>query len=103
MTVLPFCRKKFEPQNDQAPSSRVDAKEEHDRDVQAPAVDTTPVNQVEVPPWAESYEISGNEMDGSCKIIQFNSLFNIVQINNLLKRSQMINIAGCDMSWNLEM
>jgi hypothetical protein len=42
----------------------VDANEQHDRDVQAPAIDTTPVNQVEVPPWAESYEISATEIDG---------------------------------------
>ncbi|KAF8233255.1 beach-domain-containing protein [Tricholoma matsutake] len=56
-------RKKLEPQNDKFPSSRVDANEQHDRDVQVPATDTTPVNQVEVPPWAESYEISASEMD----------------------------------------
>jgi hypothetical protein len=67
-TGSPFRRKKLEPQNVKAPSSRVDANEQHDRDLQVPAVDTTPVNQVEVPPWAESYEISSNEMDGWCQI-----------------------------------
>jgi hypothetical protein len=100
--ALSSCRKKLEPQSVKAPSSRVDANEQHDRDIQVPAIDTTPVNQVEVPPWAESYEISSNEMDGWCKIFRFNSLFNGVQINSLPKRSPMTSIVGFDMSWNLE-
>jgi hypothetical protein len=64
-TIAPLsCRKRLEPQNDKTTSTRVDANEQHDRDVQAPAIDVTPVNQVEVPPWADSYEISASEMDG---------------------------------------
>ncbi|KAG5645386.1 hypothetical protein DXG03_006339 [Asterophora parasitica] len=56
-------RKKLEPQNDKAPSSRVDANDENIRDIQAPDIDTTSLHQVEVPPWAETYEISATEMD----------------------------------------
>ncbi|KAG5653218.1 hypothetical protein H0H81_001695 [Sphagnurus paluster] len=56
-------RKKLEPQNNKAPSSRVDIIDENIRDVQAPEVDTTSMNQVEVPPWAEAYEISATEID----------------------------------------
>lgn len=57
-------RKKLEPQNDKAPSSRVDTNEQHIRDVQAPDSDANSVLQVEVPPWAESYEVSTTEIDG---------------------------------------
>ncbi|KAF8962103.1 beach-domain-containing protein [Flammula alnicola] len=56
-------RKKLEPQNDNSPSSRVDALEEVTRDVNPPETETASVIQVEVPPWAESYEISATEMD----------------------------------------
>ncbi|KAF9466003.1 hypothetical protein BDZ94DRAFT_1252774 [Collybia nuda] len=56
-------RKKLEPQNDTAPSSRVDTNDQNIRDVQAPDIDTTSLHQVEVPPWAESYEISATEME----------------------------------------
>lgn len=83
-TNLPDCdpRKKLEPQNDQTPSSRVDSVEEI-RTVQAPETDTTSLNQVEVPPWVESYEISATEMDGgptfvSCK----SSIDSFQKINN---------------------
>ncbi|KAF5370942.1 hypothetical protein D9615_009793 [Tricholomella constricta] len=56
-------RKKLEPQNDKAPNSRVDTNDENIRHVQAPDIDTTSMHQVEVPPWAETYEISATEMD----------------------------------------
>ncbi|KIM43842.1 hypothetical protein M413DRAFT_26133 [Hebeloma cylindrosporum] len=56
-------RKKLEPQNDNSPSSRVDALEEVTRGVNPPDTETTSILQVEVPPWAESYEISATEMD----------------------------------------
>jgi len=56
--------KKLEPQNDNSPSSRVDALEEVTRGVNPPDVETASVLQVEVPPWAESYEIAATEMDG---------------------------------------
>ncbi|KAF8885379.1 hypothetical protein CPB84DRAFT_1837906 [Gymnopilus junonius] len=56
-------RKKLEPQNDSSPSSRVDALEEVTRGVNPPEADTSSVMQVEVPPWAESYEIASTEME----------------------------------------
>ncbi|KAF8184760.1 hypothetical protein BJ912DRAFT_973913 [Pholiota molesta] len=56
-------RKKLEPQNDHSPSSRVDGLDEVTRDVNPPESDTASTMQVEVPPWAESYEISATEMD----------------------------------------
>ncbi|KDR79337.1 hypothetical protein GALMADRAFT_223566 [Galerina marginata CBS 339.88] len=56
-------RKKLEPQNDRSPSSRVDALEEVTRGVNPPEVDSSSIIQVEVPPWAESYEIAATEMD----------------------------------------
>lgn len=56
--------KKLEPQNDHSPSSRVDGLDEVTRDVNPPEADTASTMQVEVPPWAESYEIAATEMDG---------------------------------------
>ncbi|KAG6816009.1 hypothetical protein H0H87_009501 [Tephrocybe sp. NHM501043] len=56
-------RKKLETQSEKTPSSRVDATDENIRDIEVPDVDTTPGQQVEVPPWAESYEISATEID----------------------------------------
>jgi len=58
-----YWRKKLEPQNENSPSSRVDALDEVTRDVRPPEVET-PGIQIEVPPWAESYEISATDMDG---------------------------------------
>lgn len=54
--------KKLEPQHEE-PSSRVDAVEQI-RDVDQPEADTQSVFQVEVPPWAESYEISATDVEG---------------------------------------
>jgi hypothetical protein len=34
------------------------------RDVKQPDAETQSVFQVEVPPWAESYEISATDVDG---------------------------------------
>ncbi|KAF9479125.1 beach-domain-containing protein [Pholiota conissans] len=56
-------RKKLEPQNDKSPSSRVDGLDEATRDVNPPDSETASIMQVEVPPWAESYEIAATEMD----------------------------------------
>ncbi|KAG6865428.1 hypothetical protein C0991_002666 [Blastosporella zonata] len=56
-------RKKLESQNEKTPSSRVDIKDENIRDIEEPEADTAPWQQVEVPPWAESYEISATEID----------------------------------------
>ncbi|GLB40924.1 putative WD40 repeats [Lyophyllum shimeji] len=56
-------RKKLEPQNDKAPSSRVDTIDENIRNIQAPDADTTSLHQAEVPPWAETYEISATEIE----------------------------------------
>ena len=50
-------RKKLEPQNENNPSSRVDALDEVIRDVRPPEVDTSGF-QLEVSPWTESFEIS---------------------------------------------
>ena len=55
--------KKLEPQNENSPSSRVDALDEVIRDVRPPEVET-PGIQIEVPPWAESYEIAATDIDG---------------------------------------
>ncbi|KAF8154493.1 hypothetical protein B0H34DRAFT_660452 [Crassisporium funariophilum] len=56
-------RNKLEPQTDNSPSSRVDALDEIIRDVRPPETETNSVMQVEVPPWAEAYEISATDMD----------------------------------------
>ena len=67
--TLPFVdfylnlRKKLEPQNENNPSSRVDALDEVIRDVRPPDAETSGF-QIEVPPWTESYEISATDMDG---------------------------------------
>ena len=62
LTLRHFRRKKLEPQNEE-PSSRVDGVEQI-RDVKQPDPDAQSVFQVEVPPWAESYEISATDVDG---------------------------------------
>lgn len=59
-------RKKLEPQNDISPSTRVDGLDEIIRDVHLPETETASVIHVEVPPWADSYEISATEVDGMC-------------------------------------
>lgn len=61
-------RKKLEPQNENSPSSRVDALDEVIRDVRPPETETTGI-QIEIPPWAESYEISATDMDGKSYVI----------------------------------
>lgn len=63
--VLNTCvRMKLEPQDDRPAPSRVDAANELVRDVHPPDSDTLSVHQSEVPPWAESYEISSTDMEG---------------------------------------
>lgn len=56
-------RKKLEPESDKSLNSRVDGNPEHIRNVEVPEPDTTSL-QVEVPPWAEAYEVSTTEMEG---------------------------------------
>lgn len=56
---------KLEPQDEKPTPSRVDALSELVRDVHAPEADTLSVNQPEVPPWADTYEISSTEMEGT--------------------------------------
>lgn len=56
-------RMKLEPQDDRPAPSRVDAANELVRDVHPPDSDTLSVHQSEVPPWAESYEISSTDME----------------------------------------
>ncbi|KAJ2916640.1 hypothetical protein MD484_g3777, partial [Candolleomyces efflorescens] len=56
-------RMKLEPQDDKPAPSRVDTLAELVRDVHPPDSDTLSVHQTEVPPWADSYEISSTEME----------------------------------------
>ncbi|KAF6760566.1 hypothetical protein DFP72DRAFT_988225 [Ephemerocybe angulata] len=56
-------RMKLEPQDDKPAPSRVDTLGELVRDVHPPESDTLSVHQAEVPPWAESYEISSTDME----------------------------------------
>lgn len=63
-------RKKLEPEVDKVPSSRAHVGTCNTRDVQAPRIEENQ-NTTEIPPWAESYEISSTEVDG--EIILFSS------------------------------
>ncbi|KAF7329558.1 hypothetical protein MKEN_00218700 [Mycena kentingensis (nom. inval.)] len=56
-------RKRLEPMNDQSLAIRVDTSDQNIRNVEAPETDAQSINQVEAPPWAESYEISSTDMD----------------------------------------
>ncbi|KAF9002530.1 hypothetical protein BDQ17DRAFT_1357028 [Cyathus striatus] len=56
-------RKKMEPQNDKAASSRIDLQGLNIRNVEAPESDTQSIRQPEVPPWADNYEIASTEID----------------------------------------
>ncbi|KAJ6565477.1 beach-domain-containing protein [Mycena vulgaris] len=56
-------RKKLEPMNDKSLAIRVDTSDQNIRNVEAPEADSQSIVQVEVPPWAESYEISATDMD----------------------------------------
>ncbi|KAJ7615896.1 beach-domain-containing protein [Roridomyces roridus] len=63
-TEGPFrVRKKLEPMNDASLAIRVDTSNQNMRSVEAPDSDAQSIVQVEVPPWAESYEISATDMD----------------------------------------
>ncbi|KAG6877946.1 hypothetical protein C0993_001804 [Termitomyces sp. T159_Od127] len=58
------ARKRLEPQSEKPPSPRVDCNDESIRDIEVPDIDiSASQQQVEVPPWAESYEISTTEID----------------------------------------
>ncbi|TFK65264.1 beach-domain-containing protein [Pluteus cervinus] len=61
-------RKKLEPENYKAPSSRVDGTGQQIRDVHAPEADTA--SSTEVPPWAETYEISATETDADRQLAE---------------------------------
>ncbi|KAH8809671.1 beach-domain-containing protein [Flagelloscypha sp. PMI_526] len=58
-------RKRLEPMDSEAAlDSRVDGVKEDIRSVSAPSIDgASALNQVEVPPWAESYEIAATEIE----------------------------------------
>ncbi|KAF9531325.1 hypothetical protein CPB83DRAFT_848844 [Crepidotus variabilis] len=56
-------RKKLQPEVDHSPSSRVDVLDEMIRDVRPPDTETNSVTQIDVPPWAEAYEITSTEME----------------------------------------
>jgi hypothetical protein len=60
-------RIKLEPVTDQIPSFRADVGANGTRDVQAPQTEEQQIT-TEVPPWAESYEISSMEMDGESSV-----------------------------------
>jgi len=55
--------------DNRTPSFRVDGNEQTTREIQTPEVDTTSLHQVEVPPWAESYELSATESEGIFLIV----------------------------------
>lgn len=57
-------RKKLEAEVDKVASSRADIGGSSNRDLQVPEIETRQ-NMNEVPPWAESYEISSTEVDGT--------------------------------------
>jgi len=66
LTIFPnshLRRKKLEYQTDNNPSSRVDSLGEMTRGIQPPEAESASF-MYEVPPWAESYEISATEADG---------------------------------------
>ncbi|KAG5335279.1 hypothetical protein C0989_001571 [Termitomyces sp. Mn162] len=57
-------RKRLESHSEKAPSSRVDSSDENIRDIEVPDADPSASQQsVEVPLWAESYEIPATEVD----------------------------------------
>ncbi|KAJ6464029.1 beach-domain-containing protein [Mycena sanguinolenta] len=56
-------RNKLEPMDDKSLAIRVDSSDQSIRNVEAPEADSQSIVQVEVPPWAESYEISATDMD----------------------------------------
>ncbi|KAG6889353.1 hypothetical protein C0992_005581 [Termitomyces sp. T32_za158] len=57
-------RKRLEPQSEKPPSPRVDYNDESIREIEVPDIDVSASQQqVEVPPWAESCEISTIEID----------------------------------------
>ncbi|KAK0199746.1 beach-domain-containing protein [Desarmillaria ectypa] len=55
-------RNKLEPEISQ-PVTRIDVGFEHVRDVEVPQSETSSIAQVEVPPWAETYEISSTDVE----------------------------------------
>ncbi|KAK0186450.1 beach-domain-containing protein [Armillaria mellea] len=55
-------RNKLEPELSQ-PVTRIDVGFEHVRDVDVPESETSSIVQVEVPPWAETYEISSTDVE----------------------------------------
>lgn len=72
LSPQPDCllfRKKLESHVDNSPSFRVDSLGELIRDVHPPPPEAeTSSIHIEVPPWAESYEISATEVAGVCII-----------------------------------
>ncbi len=57
---------KLEPEISQ-PVTRIDVDFEHVRDVDVPESETSSIVQVEMPPWAETYEISSTDVEGNEK------------------------------------
>ena len=56
---------KLEPANDLVQSTRVDMNQANTREIDSPEVESkTPDHAVEVPPWAESYEIAATDIEG---------------------------------------
>jgi hypothetical protein len=90
---------KLEPQDEKPTHSRVDALSELVRDVQAPEADTLSVNQQEVPPWADTYEISSTEIEGK-RLLLFSSSWNthMTKTSNWWKMSSMTSYGGSVMN-----
>lgn len=61
-------RKKLELQQEALSFSRVDGAE-HIRDVHEPEPETQSIFQVEVPPWAESYNVSSVNAEGHLELV----------------------------------
>jgi hypothetical protein len=64
---LTIHRKKMESNMIAPLSSKVD-ESAHLRAIELPQQDDQPSFRVEVPPWAESYEISSTDVDGSANV-----------------------------------
>lgn len=64
----------MEPRDEKASTSRVESSE-HNRNVEEPNADAQSTLNVEIPPWAETYEISATDMDGESRVIGVRNYF----------------------------
>lgn len=61
-------RCKLEPETQRLPNPRIEGLG-HVRDVSVEAEPVTAVTQLEVPPWAESYEVATTELEGMFDVL----------------------------------